>query len=96
MAARASGPVRVLVLDGEARAALAATRALAARGHVVHVGSASGRSLAGASRSARSEHQIGDPASQPEVWAKNVRDLGRSLEAEVWLPITEVSIGAAY
>jgi len=92
----APGPVRVLVLDGEARAALATTRALAARGDEVHVASAGGRSLAGASRWARSEHAVGDASSEPEAWAEKVRTLGRSLEAEVWLPITEVSLGSAY
>ena len=88
--------MRVLVLDGETRAALATVRALAAHGYEVHVASASGRSLAGASRAATREHPVGDPATEPEFWAEKVRALGGAIDAKVWLPLTESSLGAVY
>ncbi len=87
---------RVLLSDGEARAALAATRALGARGFEVHVASQNGRSLAGASRFAASECAVGDPSLEPERWARAVCERADGLEIELVLPLTEASLGSVY
>ena len=55
----------VLVTDGDTRPALAATRALGARGLAVHVVASRGGSLAAASRHAAAEHVLPDPERAP-------------------------------
>lgn len=81
----------VLVLDGEQRAALAATRSLGRAGHEVHVASAVMNSLAGGSRHARSEIVVPDPLNDPQRFAKAIAGEARSIGATVVLPITEPS-----
>ena len=87
---------KVLVTDGEARAALAATRSLGRRGYEVHVVSADGRSLAGASRHARADHALGDAGADPRGWSERLAALVDRLAADVVLPVTELSLGNVY
>jgi predicted ATP-grasp superfamily ATP-dependent carboligase len=87
---------RVLVTDGESRAALASVRALGARGHGVHVVSADGRSLAGASRHALSDRALGDPATDPAGWARALERAAAEVRADLVLPLGEVSLGCMY
>jgi predicted ATP-grasp superfamily ATP-dependent carboligase len=89
-------PARILVTDGESRAALAAVRSLGARGHAVQVVSARPRSLAGGSRHAAGEHAIGDPASDPEGWVQRLERVARACGSELVLPISEVAFGTIY
>lgn len=88
--------VCVIVTDGETRAALATVRSLGAAGHAVHVVSAEKRSLAGASRHARAEHRLPDPAVSPGAWAEALEELADRVAAELILPVAEVSLGALY
>ena len=89
-------PARVLVTDGDTRAALACVRALAARGHTVHVAAAELRSLAGASRHAAGAHEVGDPSSDPRGFAARLVQAAASVGADVILPVTEVTLGSIY
>jgi predicted ATP-grasp superfamily ATP-dependent carboligase len=87
---------RVVVTDGETRAALACVRALAASGHEVHVVAAGERSLAGASRHAAAAHAVGDPGADPRGFAERLVRAAESTRADQILPVTEVSLGSIY
>lgn len=89
-------PARILVTDGESRAALASVRSLGARGHCVQVVASRPRSIAGASRHAAGEHAIGDAASDPKGWAERLERVAVETRAELLLPISEVSLGTLY
>ena len=90
------GPARILVTDGETRAALACVRALAARGHTVHVAAEGSRSLAGASRYAGGAHVVGDPTTDPRSFAERLVRVAASVGADLILPVTEASLGSIY
>lgn len=81
----------VVVLDGGERAALAVVRSLGRAGYPVHVGAASPRSLAGASRFCRSETQLPDPLADGERFAETVAALIGRTGAAVLLPVAEPS-----
>src|SRR5262245_55705040 len=85
--------MRILVTDGETRAALATVRALGARGHRVHVVARRSRSLAGASRFAAGAHLAANAASDPKLWVEAIAKLAQDLDAELLLPVTDVSLG---
>ena len=82
----------VLVTDGEQRAALAVVRSLGRAGHIVHVCSTSGASLAGASRHCRSETRVPDPLASPDDYAAAVRSLLGTLGADTLMPIAEPAL----
>ncbi len=86
---------RVLVTDGEQRAALAITRSLGRAGCRVRVVSRSGRSLAGASRHAGGDYALPDPLTDPRSFAEGLEDTVRASGAEVLIPVTEPSLLAA-
>lgn len=88
--------LRILVSDGEARAALAVTRCLGAVGFEVHVVSRDGASAAGASRHAASDHAVGDPDDASGRWSEAVRARADAVGADFILPITEASLGNVY
>ena len=83
---------RVLVTDGEERAALAVVRSLGRAGHVVYVGSTGGGSLAGASRFCTSETAMPDPLTRSADFVDAVEQLVARLGVEVLCPITEASL----
>ena len=82
----------VVVTDGEQRAALATVRSLGRAGHRVHVCSASGRSLAGASRHAAGEIRVPDPLAEPTAFADALARHAEVVGADVVLPITEPAL----
>jgi predicted ATP-grasp superfamily ATP-dependent carboligase len=88
--------MRILVTDGDSRAALAAVRALGLRGHRVHVVASSPGSLAGASRFAASEHRAVEASEDPKRWAEAIEQLARDLAVELLMPVTEVSLGTLF
>ncbi len=85
----------VLITDGETRAALATTRSLGRAGFPVHVSAHGGRSLAGASRHCRSEHETRDPEIDPIGWAEDVIELSNRLGASLF-PMSEVALGSLF
>lgn len=85
-------PLIVLVTDGEQRASLALARSLGSAGHEVHVCSAAGRSLAGASRYCRSEWKVADALASPDAYVRDVRDVLRKVGGKALIPVSEASL----
>jgi predicted ATP-grasp superfamily ATP-dependent carboligase len=83
---------RVLVTDGEQRAALAVVRSLGRAGHEVYVCSARARSLAGASRYCAGALQVADPLRQSGSFVDDVARLAAERKVDVLLPITEAAL----
>ncbi|MEO9115205.1 MAG: ATP-grasp domain-containing protein [Gemmatimonadaceae bacterium] len=83
---------KVLVTDGEQRATLAVVRSLGAAGHTVHVCASTRRSLAGASRYARSEHVVASALSDPVGFIENVKSLVANKNIDTIIPMTEPAL----
>jgi predicted ATP-grasp superfamily ATP-dependent carboligase len=83
---------RILVTDGEQRAALALVRSLGHAGHQMYVCSARRRPLAGASRYAKAEVQVADPLREPEQFVRDVRELLVRWSIDTLLPVSEPSL----
>src|SRR5690242_2285365 len=66
---------RILVTDGDQRAALALVRSLGRLGHDVYVCSTTAESLAGASRYCRDELRVSDPLRQPIEFVRDVEGI---------------------
>jgi predicted ATP-grasp superfamily ATP-dependent carboligase len=86
--------MRILITDGNERAALAAARSLVHSGHEVHVVAAVRPSLAGASRGTRSHCAPHDPLRDPVAYAADVASLAQLEGIELLLPITDASAEA--
>jgi predicted ATP-grasp superfamily ATP-dependent carboligase len=84
--------VRALVLDGDARSALAVTRSLGGAGVAVTIAAAAPRSLAGASRHAAARLVLPDPDRAPEALAAALVELSRRWQGDLWLPVTDASL----
>lgn len=82
----------VLVTDGEQRSSLAIVRSLGRAGLRVHVTSRSGKSLSGASRHCRRDHQVPPPLESPEDFCSALAECVESASADVVLPTTDASI----
>lgn len=86
----------VLISDGEQRSALAAVRSLGRSGHRVYVCSASGRSIAGASRFAVAERAVSSPLGDPSTYARELSALIVERKIDVFLPMTEETFNAVF
>jgi predicted ATP-grasp superfamily ATP-dependent carboligase len=84
--------LRILVTDGEQRAALAVTRSLGRAGHLVHVAGLRRRPLAGASRYCRRTVLLPDPLHHSIPYADAVREHVRRERIDLIVPITEATI----
>jgi biotin carboxylase len=82
---------RVLVTDGEERAALAVVRSLGRAGHRVRVCSPRGRPLAGASRWCAGADRVPDALREPDAYAAAVRAICARETVEALIPISEAS-----
>lgn len=87
---------RILVTDGETRAALATVRALGAGGAEVHVTTSRPRSLAAGSRHASFEHLLPDCETRPRAWVDALFTLCRERAIGLVVPISEISLGSLY
>ena len=85
-------PRAILVTDGDERSALAVVRSLGRAGHDVHVGSTSGRSIAGASRYARSDTPIPGVQGDGGAYVSAVARLIELHRIDVLLPVTEAAL----
>jgi predicted ATP-grasp superfamily ATP-dependent carboligase len=83
---------RVLVTDGEQRAALALVRSLGRLGCEVYVCSSAADSLAGASRYCRAEIKVHDPLLQPMEFVKDVEAIANKCEIDALIPISEPAL----
>lgn len=87
--------MRILVTDGEQRAALAVVRSLGRAGHEVLVASESGRSLAGASRHAHREIAVPDPLRDPTSFGDAIVRIVERESIGALIPITEAALRVA-
>lgn len=83
---------RILVTDGEQRAALAVTRSLGRAGHEVLVAATKARSIAGASRYCAGHIVAPDPLAEPAAFRAFVARSVRERSVEIVLPVAEPSI----
>jgi predicted ATP-grasp superfamily ATP-dependent carboligase len=83
---------RVLVTDGEQRAALAVVRSLGRHGCEVHVASARHRSLAGVSRAAARTVRTPVPLHAPAAYVEALARYVAERKIAVVLPVTEASM----
>jgi predicted ATP-grasp superfamily ATP-dependent carboligase len=86
--------MRILITDGNERAALAATRSLLRAGHAVVVTAPTRWSLAGVSRGSRSRALNADPLDNPSMYAGEVGRIAREEGVEIVLPTTDASVEA--
>ena len=83
---------RVLVTDGEQRAALAVVRSLGRAGYEVFVCSPRAKSISGASRYCTESRQVADPLGDPRNFLSDVSRLAEEWRVDVMLPITEAAL----
>ncbi|HWC75711.1 MAG TPA: hypothetical protein VG454_17425 [Gemmatimonadales bacterium] len=86
--------MRVLITDGNERAALAAARSLVHAGHSVCVTAPTSLSLAGVSRGVRARAIPVDPLTDPVGYAAQVRRVAEQDGTTLLLPITDASLEA--
>jgi predicted ATP-grasp superfamily ATP-dependent carboligase len=86
--------MRILVTDGNERAALAAVRSLVHAGHSVVVCTPAQPSLAGVSRGARSRRLTTDPLADPAAYTAELSRIAREHSTDVLLPMTDPSVEA--
>ncbi len=84
--------MRVLVTDGNNRAALAVTRSLGRLGHHVVVGERRTPALAQTSRFCAARFTYPDPVSEPDAFADRVLAAVREHRAEALIPMADVTI----
>lgn len=85
---------RVIVTDGEQRAALATVRSLGRAGYQVSVCSSTRKSLAGASRFVEDQHLTPNPLHDPAGFLEATSALCADLKVQVLLPITDAALEA--
>lgn len=86
----------VLVTDGEERSALAVVRSLGRAGHRVLVASATGASIAGASRHASREFAVVSALNYPKQFAVDVAAIVAREDLQTLLPMSEQSLNAVF
>ena len=82
---------KILILDGNQRAALAATRSLGMRKIWVSVGESTGSSLAGSSKHCVAQLTYSDPFKSPSLFFKDILKLIEDYDINFLLPITEAT-----
>lgn len=83
--------MRILVTDGNTRAALAITRSLGRAGHEVRVGANTLDSLAGASRHCRARVCYPDPDRYGQAFVDFIGDYVAHEAVDVLLPVTDIT-----
>lgn len=83
--------MRVLVLDGDTRAALAVTRSLGRAGHAVHVGERRMPALAQSSRYCAQPIAYPDPVTDAVRFVEYLTSYVREAYVDVLLPIADIS-----
>jgi len=86
--------MRVLITDGNERAALAAARSLRAAGHEVHVAADVNPCLAGVSRGVHRCLSHADPLCDPSAYAAELGALVRERGIDLVLPLADPSVEA--
>lgn len=86
--------MKVLVTDGQERAALAVVRTLGRADYRTGLVSPFERCLAGASRHAGFQRRAPDPLEDPDAFCRTVRAIATEREIDVVLPVSEASLHA--
>lgn len=81
--------MKVLVTDGDSRAALAITRSLGSKGHVIHVASASPTSISSCSKYCSEHSSYPDPNVDQEAFLEAIQSLLLSHDIDVLIPVTD-------
>lgn len=84
--------MRVLITDGNERAALAVTRALGREQVEVIVGAESQRSLAGSSRYCRQSFVYPSPYQEPERFVARLLEMIRKHDVDALFPISDIAM----
>jgi len=84
--------VNILVTDGSSRAALAITRSLGQKGHVVFVGEKHKPSLASCSRFCRAAIRYPDPKHNSAAFLDAIVAIVERYEIDLLLPVTDVCV----
>src|SRR3954464_6159447 len=87
-----SSPMRVLVTDGQERAALAVTRGLGKAGVAVIVGAESDRSLASASRYCSEKWHYPSPLAQQAKFVASVKQAIEEFQITHVIAITDATV----
>ncbi|MBM9605717.1 carboxylate--amine ligase [Desulfopila inferna] len=83
--------MKILVTDGNSRAALAITRSLGKKNHHIVVGEHKHPSLASSSKYCRECITYPDPTRQPQEFIDRIKDIIKEMKIEVILPVTDVT-----
>jgi predicted ATP-grasp superfamily ATP-dependent carboligase/CelD/BcsL family acetyltransferase involved in cellulose biosynthesis len=83
--------MKVLITDGDNRAALAVVRSLGRAGHQVVVGERRMPALAQSSRYCRQRFVYPDPVSAPDAFVEHLVDYAHSHAIEALLPISDIT-----
>jgi predicted ATP-grasp superfamily ATP-dependent carboligase len=84
--------MRILVTDGNTRAALAIVRSLGKNGHDIFVGEKHHPSLASSSKYCRQKINYPDPVTNPEFFVKHIAGIIVDEKIDILLPVTDVTI----
>jgi predicted ATP-grasp superfamily ATP-dependent carboligase len=84
--------MEVIILDGNQRSALAATRSLGGKGIKVTVGAETPRSLSSCSRFCAASFQYPAPEKAPELFVSAIKQYVAGKPNSVLLPMTDVSL----
>ena len=87
-------PLRILVLDGGERAALAVVRSLVRAGHIVAVAAESRTSLAGSSRGVTERHVTPNPLLDADAFVREVVGILRASAIDLLIPVSDASTEA--
>jgi len=83
---------KILITDGNERAALASVRSLGKSGFHIETCAHGGPALSGASRQCRLEHQVPSPLTAPAAFAERVLEVCLERSIDVLLPITDAAL----
>ena len=84
--------MKVLITDGNERAALAVTRALGREEVEVIVGAESQRSLAGSSRYCRQSITYPSPYQEPERFIATLMEAVRTHRVDALIPLSDIAM----
>ncbi|HHJ13742.1 MAG TPA: ATP-dependent carboxylate-amine ligase [Gammaproteobacteria bacterium] len=85
-------PLRILVTDGNSRAALAITRSLGSRGHDIMVGGKRAVTLAARSRHCRHGFAYPDPSGNKDAFVDHLAETVRRHRVDLLIPVTDVCV----
>ena len=83
--------MKILVTDGNNRAALAITRSLGREGHKVIIGAEELPCLASKSKYCHKNFTYPNPKREPELFVNKIKEIVNSEKSEVLLPVSEIT-----